>query len=547
MITSDRIPRIKFPFCCSAGLKVGFWVALSILVLGFTCLPAGAQTFRGNETSNGPFAGGVQTFFDTSALNASAANAVSGGRQEFYNSSSLNATAANAITNGVQFFFDTSTLNASAENAISRGRQEFRDNSVLNASAENAISGAGMQDFLDSSTLNATAANAITDGLQRFTGSSTLNASAANAISGGYQIFFQSSVLNALAANAINRVSIVFHNRSTLNASVANAVNGGWLGFEDSSVLNATAANALSGGVQDFYNITVLNASAENAVSGGKQTFSMQSVLNVLAHNALANTADIAFNNTYGYAPGGILKLNGYSTVIGAINSLRAGAGLIENGGASDGVLTVDTSMLGDSHFSGLLRDGGAGKFALVKTGAGLLRLSGISSYTGSTTVTGGTLQAFSSTAFSTASDFVVTNGMLDVNGYSQTIASLNNAGMVAINLKGAWIGSTLTVSGDYTGNGGTVMLNTVLNGDGSSTDRLVVHGDTSGQSRLLVRNVWGSGAQTVEGIRVIEVDGNSGGEFTLSGDYVIEGQQAVVGGAYAYTLHYCRVYAGDQ
>jgi outer membrane autotransporter protein len=52
------------------------------------------------------------------------------------------------------------------------------------------------------------------------------------------------------------------------------------------------------------------------------------------------------------------------------------------------------------------------------------------------------------------------------------------------------------------------------------------------------VINVGGAGAQTVEGIKVVDIGGASNGAFSLQGDFVIAGQQAVIGGAYAYTLH---------
>ncbi len=97
--------------------------------------------------------------------------------------------------------------------------------------------------------------------------------------------------------------------------------------------------------------------------------------------------------------------------------------------------------------------------------------------------------------------------------------------------------GTTLTVTGNYVGSGGTVQLNTQLGGDNSPTDLLRVQGATSGSSSLIVNNVGGTGAQTVEGIKVIDVVGASNGSFALLGNYVINGQQAVVGGAYAYTL----------
>jgi fibronectin-binding autotransporter adhesin len=65
----------------------------------------------------------------------------------------------------------------------------------------------------------------------------------------------------------------------------------------------------------------------------------------------------------------------------------------------------------------------------------------------------------------------------------------------------------------------------------------LIVGGSTSGSSTLRVTNVGGAGAPTVEGIKVVDVAGASNGTFALLGGYVFHGQQAVVGGAYAYTL----------
>ncbi|MEL4073562.1 autotransporter outer membrane beta-barrel domain-containing protein, partial [Ochrobactrum sp. GPK 3] len=53
------------------------------------------------------------------------------------------------------------------------------------------------------------------------------------------------------------------------------------------------------------------------------------------------------------------------------------------------------------------------------------------------------------------------------------------------------------------------------------------------------VINRGGMGAATVEGIQVITVGGQSDGTFNLLGDYVTKkGEQAVVAGAYAYTLN---------
>lgn len=98
--------------------------------------------------------------------------------------------------------------------------------------------------------------------------------------------------------------------------------------------------------------------------------------------------------------------------------------------------------------------------------------------------------------------------------------------------------GDRLTINGDYIGNGGLVTIDTVLGDDSSATDKLIVEGDTSGVSYVKVFNAGGMGAQTVEGIRIIEVGGASDGNFALLSDYTtLDNKQAVKAGAYAYTL----------
>lgn len=96
----------------------------------------------------------------------------------------------------------------------------------------------------------------------------------------------------------------------------------------------------------------------------------------------------------------------------------------------------------------------------------------------------------------------------------------------------------TLTIDGDYVGAGGTLEIETVLGGDASDTDRLVIGGSTSGSTKVQVINLGGGGAPTREGIRIVEVAGASDGDFTLLGSYDFNGEQAVVAGAYAYRLY---------
>ncbi len=88
----------------------------------------------------------------------------------------------------------------------------------------------------------------------------------------------------------------------------------------------------------------------------------------------------------------------------------------------------------------------------------------------------------------------------------------------------------TLTVTGDYVGDNALLQMNTVLGDDNSSTDRLHVLGSTAGETGIAVNNIGGPGALTHDGIRLVQVDGASNGNFNLVG--------RAVGGAYEYFLH---------
>ncbi|WP_309086696.1 autotransporter outer membrane beta-barrel domain-containing protein, partial [Chelativorans sp.] len=152
------------------------------------------------------------------------------------------------------------------------------------------------------------------------------------------------------------------------------------------------------------------------------------------------------------------------------------------------------------------------------------------SDFSGTAAVSGGTLLVNGSLENST---FSVEGGRLGGVGRLGP-TTLSSGGTIA---PGNSIG-TLTVAGDYVGTGGLLEIETELGDDSSPTDLLHVTGSTSGDTDVRVINLGGSGAQTDEGIRIVQVDGSSDGAFSLLGDYVFQGEQAVVAGAYAYRLY---------
>lgn len=109
----------------------------------------------------------------------------------------------------------------------------------------------------------------------------------------------------------------------------------------------------------------------------------------------------------------------------------------------------------------------------------------------------------------------------------SSDVAELNNSG--TINLSNPIAGDLLVVHGNYIGNNGHLIFNTELNNDDSVTDKMIVEGNTSGNTSVSVINAGGSGATTLNGIELIQVNGLSDGEFVQNG--------RIVAGAYDYRL----------
>ena len=74
------------------------------------------------------------------------------------------------------------------------------------------------------------------------------------------------------------------------------------------------------------------------------------------------------------------------------------------------------------------------------------------------------------------------------------------------LNLADGKAGDVLTIQGNYKGNNGNLVLDTVLGDDSSLTDKLVITGNASGTTTVTVNNANGSGASTLEGLSLIHI-----------------------------------------
>ncbi|WP_332303186.1 autotransporter family protein [Rhizobium sp. GR12] len=214
----------------------------------------------------------------------------------------------------------------------------------------------------------------------------------------------------------------------------------------------------------------------------------------------------------------------------GLLRATRSNSNFFNNFGTRNIAIGPNGAVIDTNGYNIGIAPAFAGAGVLIKDGAGKLELTGNSgaTYTGAGSVLAGTL----------AVNGILGGTMEVIGGRLQGIgtvgATINRPGGTIA--PGSSIG-TLTINGNYVGNGGRLEIETALGGDASPSDRLVITGSTAGSTLVTVLNQGGVGAQTVEGIKVVDVGGVSNGAFTLQGDYVFQDQQAVVAGAYAYTL----------
>ncbi|HGF3848363.1 TPA: autotransporter outer membrane beta-barrel domain-containing protein [Escherichia coli] len=173
------------------------------------------------------------------------------------------------------------------------------------------------------------------------------------------------------------------------------------------------------------------------------------------------------------------------------------------------------------------------GKGEVNQVGSGVTTLAGANTYSGQTNISKGTLRAGINDTFSPNSSYVVSSGgNIDLAGFSQTLNALDLAGTATLSSSkngDKLTPATLTINGNYTANNGLLVMRTELGDDNSATDKLIVKGNTSGHTRVSVHNAGGQGADTLEGIRIVEITGASEGTFSKEG--------RIVAGAYDYNV----------
>jgi outer membrane autotransporter protein len=509
-------------------------------------IAVGADNALGASTGGITFNGGtlqLDRSFDLAGTRAIALNTGGGtiDTQGFTSTLSQGVTGAGAFTKA-----GSGTLTLAGESTYSGGTTISAGTMQLGAGG---VAGSIVGDVTDNGALVFNRADSITfpgtisgNGSVTQAGSGTTVLTAGNSYGGGTTISAGTLQLGAGGATGsiigdvtdngalvFNRSdSVIFPGTISGTGSVTQAGGG-------TTVL--TAGNSYGGG-------TTIAAGTLQLGNGGS---SGSIVGDVTDNGRLAfNRSDIStFGGTVS-GTGSVTQAGSGITVFGADNTYTGGTTIatgtlqLGNGGTSGGVVgdvTNNGALVFNRSDSVIFPGTISGTGSVTQAGSGTTILTGGNPYSGGTLVAAGTLALGDAThadaalsgggpttvasgatlgGYGSVTGNVTNNGTIAVanalqqfggqaNGSFTINGQLVNAGLVQIG-GGQTTGNALTVN-SYAGRNGTLGLNTVLGGDGSASDKLVINGGTAtGTSSLKIANVGGPGMATLSnGIQVIQ------------------------------------------
>ena len=399
------------------------------------------------------------------------------------------------------------------------------------------------------------------------TGTLTVSELSGNTKLGGLEVYMIGGSTVPVSATLTNSGTILVSSPTASFASGVQmrqvAANSG--GLPSSFKLNNSGTiqldtNPAKGYVVELSSNSVANVSFDINNSGAllaKDSSGWAVVLN----GGATQTAKVTLNNT-GTIVGNIWTESGNDQVTQTAGSISGGISL---GAGSDALIASGGALIGSTYMgagddvaslTGTVDvtaapqfDGGAGLDTLNIDG---LKIKGFTAAsndsTGNDLNKGNNLTQWETINLNNAAKLTLAGdlftganvGTLNINSAStldltqttptafSVYGDVNNGGIV--DMLNNSVGTMTTITGNYAGvAGSTLKMDTVLGNDASATDKLIINGNTTGTTSLSVNNVGGTGAQTVEGIQVVQVDGASSGTFALT--------SPVQAGSYEYQL----------
>jgi len=413
---------------------------------------------------------------------------ITGGNTTFSNANTY--TGATTISAGTLRIGNGGTTGSlSTSSAITNnGTLVFNRTDTLTQGTNfnSVISGSG-------SLIQAGSGNLVLTGANTYTGATTISA-------GTLQIGAGSTSGNISASSAItNNGTLAFNRSNTITQGTDfNSVISG-----TGSVVQAGSGTLILSGNNTYSGATTIN--------GG--TLSIAAITNGGVAGALGNSTNAAGNLVLG---GGTLEYTG--TANGSTDR-----NFTLTAGTASGISVANSTVALTISGTAATTTGG-----LIKSGAGTLVLSANNTYTGATTINGGTLQIGngSTTGSLSASSAITNNGTLAFNR-GNTITQGTDFNSV-ISGTGALIqagSGTLILSGANTYNGTTtISAGTLQIGNGSTTGSLSASSAITNNGTLafnrsntitISNTISGSGNLTQLGTSTLTLGGTSDNTYT--------------------------------
>ncbi|MBL6618500.1 MAG: autotransporter domain-containing protein [Reyranella sp.] len=433
-----------------------------------------------------------------------------------------NSSNAPTITNGIFLFVENGSTTGNAI-ITNNGGTTFSETSTAGTSAITSNGGSTLS-FADNSSANS-ATITSNGGLVQFTSSASAGSSTITINGAGGQLKFSDST-TANSARIIANAGTVDLSGMTSNLSIGS-IEG--------------AANITLGGSQVTVGGLNLSTTLSGTISGGGGTMLVK-----------AGTGTLTLTGANTYAGG--TTINGGLINFAAANNFGTGAITLNGGGLqwATGNTTDISSRLAPLGAAGgvfdtngnnvTLATGITGSGGLTKQGAGTLTLGGVSSYSGPTAVTMGTLQAGAANVLAPNSAYTVSGGVtLSLNGFNQTIGSLAGSGNVTLGSATLTTGNdntSTTFSGVTSGTGGLTKIGTgtlTLGGNNTFSGGTILNAGGLVVAGSLASGVTNNGgALQVSGSvtgNVVQNSGSTSLTGNLSGGFSLNGGTASLNG----------------
>jgi autotransporter-associated beta strand protein len=278
-----------------------------------------------------------------------------------------------------------------------------------------------------------------------------------------------------LGSTAYNKLLKIQSNSDiNVNYQISLANSGGYNNFYNTHALELNSTN---GGINLIAAVRTQPTSADNYAGTGYYSGSITlSALNGTISSTSAGTINAsgynAGNTSYSQY-GGAINISARNINIGSTVSSTSNKGDATYGGDIT-ITTTNTSVDGSNvGVSGVI----SGK-NFTKSGVGILKLSGVNTYAGTTTLGAGTMQLGSGTNIPDASAVSLSSSssVLDMNGKSETIGSLASANALSVVSSSGSGNYTLTTGGN---NGTTsyagLLQDNILSGSGVMNYRVQI------------------------------------------------------------------------